>query len=176
MRVVGGSAKGRRLRVPPIEGIRPTSDRVREAVINALGSRDAVDGATVLDLYAGSGAMGIEALSRGAAWAVFVEANRTARDTILTNLTRCGLEDRGEVVADTVDGYLDRAIVDGQRFDVAICDPPYAFDAWDGLLARLPADLVVIESAHRVVAPPGWSLVREASYGATWVGFVEPDS
>lgn len=159
--------------MPPGEAIRPTSDRVREAIINALGSRDALEDATVLDLYAGSGAMGIEALSRGAAWAVFVDADRGARDAILANLARCRFEERAEVVTDAVERFLDRAIADGRRFDLATCDPPYAFDAWDGLLARLPADLVVIESGRPVALPDGWSLVREATYGSTWVGFAE---
>jgi 16S rRNA (guanine966-N2)-methyltransferase len=175
MRVIGGVAKGRRLQAPPGTLTRPTSDRVREAIFNALWSRSAIDGATVVDLFAGSGAMGIEALSRGAARAVFVEANPDTRRTIAANLAACGLQDRAEVVADTADRYLDRAIADGTRFDVAFCDPPYAFEEWEHLLARLPARLVVIESGAPVTPPDGWVLSRTATYGSTWVGFAEAD-
>lgn len=160
--------------VPPGTATRPTPDRVREAIFNALWSRDVLDGAVVLDLYAGSGAMGIEALSRGAARAVFVEHDLRARDTIVANLATCGLEDRAEVVVDDADRFLDHAVAEGQRFDVAICDPPYAFDAWGRLLDRLPADLAVVESRDRVAVPSGWVLTRDATYGSTWVGFVEP--
>jgi 16S rRNA (guanine966-N2)-methyltransferase len=175
MRVIGGSAKGRRLQAPPGKRTRPTSDRVREAIFNALWSRSVIDGATVIDLFAGSGAMGIEALSRGAARVVFVEADRGTRRTITANLATCGLSDRAEVVADTADRYLDRAIAGGWRFDVAFCDPPYAFEEWGDLLARLPARLVVIESGAPVTMPDGWVLTRTATYGSTWVGFAEAD-
>lgn len=159
---------------PPGTATRPTPDRVREAVFNALWSRDVLDGAVVLDLYAGSGAMGIEALSRGAARVAFVEHDRRARDAIMANLATCGLEARAEVIPDDADRFLDHALAEGQRFDIAICDPPYAFDAWERLLDRLRANLVVVESRDRIAVPSGWALTRDATYGSTWVGFVEP--
>lgn len=176
MRVVGGTARGRRLVAPPGGRTRPTGDRVREAIFNALWSRGALDGARVLDLFAGSGALGIEALSRGAAHATFVEADRAARRAIATNLETCGFTDRADVVAAPVGRFLDRLVHersgDSAAFDLAFCDPPYAFDGWDDLLARVPAPLVVIEAGHPVRPPAGWQMERESCYGDTWVGFV----
>lgn len=174
MRVVGGSAKGRKLVAPEGSLTRPTSDRTREAIFNALWSRDTLAGAGVLDLFAGSGAMGIEALSRGAAHAVFVDVDRPARRAIEANLATCGFEDRAEVTAGPAEYVLAEAAQTEQSFDLAFCDPPYAFAGWSELLASIPADLVVVESGDAVALPDGWSLVREARYGAAWVGFLEP--
>jgi 16S rRNA (guanine966-N2)-methyltransferase len=171
VRVVGGELKGRRLLAPPGDRTRPTSDRVREAIFNALWSRGALDDdTTVLDLFAGSGALGVEALSRGAAHATFVDDNAAARRTVTENLRTLGLADRATVVADRAERFL--ATVEG-TFDLAFCDPPYAFDGWADLLGRLPAALVVIEAASEIAVPPGWELVRAATYGTTWVGFAE---
>ncbi|MGH9227634.1 MAG: 16S rRNA (guanine(966)-N(2))-methyltransferase RsmD [Acidimicrobiales bacterium] len=172
MRVVGGSARGRTLVAPPGGRTRPTSDRVREAIFNALRSRGAVEGAHVLDLFAGSGALGVEALSQGAARATFVDSDRTARQAVRRNLEACGLLDRATVVAGPAERFLAR--LGAARFDLAFCDPPYAFADWDRLLAALPADLVVIESAGPVAVPVGRELVRESRYGGTWVGFAVP--
>lgn len=149
---------------------RPTSDRVREAVFNALGSLDALVGATVVDLFAGSGALGIEALSRGAAHVTFVEPDRAARAAVTTNLAATGVQRRAEVVAGTAEGWLERH-GDAPPFDLALLDPPYAFDGWDDLLVRLPAQLVVIESDRFVRPPAPWVVVRERRYGTTFVVF-----
>ena len=100
-RIIAGSAGGRTVRTPPGPGTRPTSDRVREAVFSALDARDAVRGARVLDLYAGSGALGLEAASRGAASVVLVESNRRAADVIAANARTLGL-DRARVLRSTV--------------------------------------------------------------------------
>jgi 16S rRNA (guanine966-N2)-methyltransferase len=158
---------------------RPTSDRVREAIFNALWSRGALDDdTTVLDLFAGSGAMGIEALSRGAAHATFVDDDAAARRAVSQNLATCGLAARATVVANKAERFL--ASVGGNsgpthltEYDLAFCDPPYAFDGWAQLLGRLPADLVVIEAAAEVAVPTGWEVVRSTTYGGTWVGFAE---
>lgn len=174
MRVVGGSARGRRLVAPEGADTRPTSDRTREAVFNALWSRGAVEGASVLDLYAGTGALGIEALSRGASHAVLVDRDRHACRAIVSNLEACGFRDRAEVVTAPARQFVDRAQTEDRRFDLAFCDPPYDFDEWPELLAHIPADLVVVEAARSVTLPQGWDLTREARYGAAWVGFVEP--
>jgi 16S rRNA (guanine966-N2)-methyltransferase len=176
MRVVGGSARGRRLVAPAGTHTRPTTDRVREAVMNALWSRGALEGARVLDLFAGSGALGIEALSRGASHALFVDEDPRARRAVIQNLETCGLADRAEVVSDRAERFLSRWAEDPEgrsRFDLAFCDPPYAFDRWEELLRDLPADLVVMESDTPVVLPEGWALVRSARYGTAWVGLAE---
>jgi 16S rRNA (guanine966-N2)-methyltransferase len=142
---------------------------VREAIFNALWSQGAVDAARVLDLFAGSGALGIEALSRGAAHATFVDADRAAREVVRRNLEACGFVDRADIVATTAERYL--AGLRGEAFDLAFCDPPYAFAGWDDLLSALPAPLVVIESDRPVSPPAGWEITRESRYGGTWVGF-----
>ena len=107
MRVVAGLAGGRRLRAPAGRKVRPTSERVREALFNSLGSLDAVDGATVLDLFAGTGALGIEALSRGAAAATFVDADIEAVRAIKDNLAVTGLGERARVVHADVFRFLE---------------------------------------------------------------------
>src|SRR5947209_20395427 len=106
VRVVAGTAKGRRLTAPPGRDVRPTSDRVREAVFSSLVSMDAVEGRSVLDLFAGSGALGIEALSRGAADATFVDHDRRVIDTIRANLDVTGLAAQASVVCDDALGYV----------------------------------------------------------------------
>src|SRR5262245_10228804 len=121
MRVVAGACRGRTIIAPDGLDTRPTSDRVREAVFNALGSLGAVEGARVVDLFAGTGALGIEALSRGAERCTFVERNRGARDVIHENLQNLGLVGRAEVVANDVLLFLR----DAPAFDLALVDPPY---------------------------------------------------
>lgn len=164
---MAGELGGRRLVAPPGADTRPTPERVREATFNALESLDAIDGAVVVDLFAGSGAMGIEALSRGAARVTFVERDRTARDAITTNLAALGVEGRARVVASDAGAWV-RGLA-GVAFDLAVCDPPYAFERWSELLASLPATLVVIESGHAVDPGERWAVVREKRYGSTVV-------
>lgn len=168
MRVVAGSARGRRLVGPQGRDTRPTSDRVREAVFNALHSIGALEGARVLDLFAGSGALGIEALSRGASAAVFVESERSALAAIRTNLAGTGLADRAEVVAGDAVRFC---ATTARRFDLGLADPPYAFDAWPQLAAVLPADMIVAESDRIVELGAGWAVTRERRYGGTVVVF-----
>jgi 16S rRNA (guanine966-N2)-methyltransferase len=123
----------------------------------------------VLDLFAGSGALGIEALSRGAAWCTFVDADRAARAAVAANLAATGLAGVGTVVAATADRHLDDLARRGEQVDLALLDPPYEFDAWSALLTRLPAALAVAESSGPVTAPEGWDEVRSRRYGRTWV-------
>lgn len=175
MRVVAGTARGRTLVAPPGARTRPTTDRVREAVFNALWSRGALEAAQVVDLFAGSGALGVEALSRGAAHVTFVDRDRSARYAIRRNLEVCGFVDRAELVEVAVEPWL-AGLDDDVRFDLAFCDPPYAFDGWVDLLTSVPADLVVAEASAAVPLPAGWSLARESRYGGTWVGFLVPAS
>ncbi|HEY8547807.1 MAG TPA: 16S rRNA (guanine(966)-N(2))-methyltransferase RsmD [Acidimicrobiales bacterium] len=169
MRVVGGTARGRRLVAPPGDATRPTTDRVREAVFNALASRGLVVDARVLDLFAGSGALGVEALSRGAAHVTFVDDDPRARRAVAKNLAATGFADRAAVVADRAERFLAR--YDGPPFDLAFCDPPYAFTAWDELLSVLPAAFVVVETAAGPTLPAPWEVVRSTRYGRSWVTF-----
>ena len=177
---MAGTAGGRRLKVPP-KGTRPTSERVREALFNALETAGEVDGAHVLDLYAGSGALGLEALSRGAADALFVEADRRAVDVLRGNVAALGLG--GTVRAGQVEAVV--AAPAPSPFDLVLADPPYAVDAaalgmvltalaaggWLG-----PSALVVIERAARDGAPAwpaGFEPTREKKYGDTAVFWAE---
>ncbi len=173
MRVISGTARGRRLVAPSGSATRPTPDRVREATFNALGSLGAVVDATVLDLFAGSGAMGIEALSRGAASATFVDGDAAARRAIETNLVACGLADRATVVREPVERFV--AHTGTGRWDLALIDPPYDYpdDAWLDLLDELPADLAVLESNRPVEPPFGWEVLRSKRYGITHVVIAE---
>ncbi len=170
MRVIAGELGGRRLVAPSGTATRPTSDRVREATFNALESAGAVDGARVLDLFAGSGALGIEALSRGAEHVTFVERDRAALDALRTNLDTLGLgADRARVVVGDASAYLDG------RYDLVLLDPPYAFDGWHELLERLDAEVVVCEAGTAVGAPAGWRLLRSKGYGSTVVTIYRRD-
>lgn len=166
MRIVAGTARGRRLVTPTGDEVRPTTDRVREAVFNALGSMGAVVGASVLDLFAGSGALGIEALSRGAASATFVDSSAAATRAITENLSATGLDGVARVVRSDAWSYL---AGNDEVVDLALLDPPYRFDRWDELLAVVPARLVVIESDRPVEVGPGAVVQRERRYGGTVV-------
>lgn len=164
MRVVSGELGGRHLVAPPGALTRPTSDRVREATFNALESLGVVADAVVLDLFAGSGALGIEALSRGAARAVFVERDRAALAALRANLEALGLgPDRAKVVVG------DALTIGGEPADVALLDPPYDFDRWEELLADLRADVAVCEAGRALAPPGGWQLARVKAYGSTVV-------
>lgn len=168
IRVVAGSARGRALRTPDGRDVRPTSARVRAAVFNALGSRDAVDGAEMVDLFAGTGALGIEALSRGARRVVFVDRSRAAAAVVRENLAAVGLSDLAEVVvADALVHARSMAPV-----DVALCDPPYEFDAWEDLLSVVPAGLVVAESDREVGPGPGGTVLSRRRHGGTVVTMI----
>jgi 16S rRNA (guanine966-N2)-methyltransferase len=164
MRVVAGIAGGRKLQAPAGPDTRPTSDRVREAVFSSLGSMDAVRGASVVDLFCGSGALGIEALSRGAASATFVDDDAAAIAAVRANLASTGL-DGGEVVRADAVRWLDG----GAAFDLALVDPPYSFNGWDTVFSRLRARFVVAESDRELDLPPGWLIVRQKRYGGTVV-------
>ena len=169
MRVVAGVARGRRLQAPAGQSTRPTSDRVREATFNALVSLGAVDGADVVDLFAGSGAMGIEALSRGAARCTFVDDDPKAVAAVKANLAATGLD--GAVVRDDVRRWLERH---GGRFDLALLDPPYVFgdDQWGQVLSVLDAEVAVLESDREVPLPAPWTVLRSKRYGGTVVVIV----
>lgn len=178
VRVIAGSAKGRRLAVPSARGLRPTGDRARESLFNVLAPR--IAGAVFLDAFAGSGAIGIEALSRGAARAVFVERSGGAAGVLAANLELCGLRERAVIMRAPWSGAARRLTREGQRFDIAFFDPPYDWeDAHTCLddLARgellAPGGVAIIE--HRGAAPPrlegGWELQRRLDVGDTSFSF-----
>ena len=177
MRVIGGELRGRRLSAPSGTTVRPTSDRVREAIFDILYSQGGVEGAQVLDLYAGSGALGIEALSRGAASVTFVERDPAALAAIRANLASVGL---GEAERDG-DATVVRADVDSwvaataSRYDLALVDPPYRYEGWDDLVSRLPADVAVLESDAEIPAPEGWVVIKSRRYGGTIVTVARPE-
>jgi 16S rRNA (guanine966-N2)-methyltransferase len=143
---------------------------VREAVFNALRSLDVVEGARVLDLFAGTGAMGIEALSRGAAHCVFVERDRDALVVLKKNISALGLSDRASVLA--IDAMT--AASRQPDIDLIIADPPYGFDQWRDLIIDAQAAVVVLESDRAVGAIEGWDTIREKKYGRTHVAFLQP--
>jgi pantetheine-phosphate adenylyltransferase len=178
LRIVAGSARGIRLTNVP-EGVRPTSDRVREAVFNSLGQF--FDGGEVLDLYAGTGALGIEALSRGCERATFVERNGTAVRTIRENLSRAGFaEDSAQVVRGVVGPALERLVREERRFRLIFADPPYSMARAEieVLVKRLPDLLAphgraVVESGESVGVAPEGLAVTGRRYGGTVVTYFE---
>ena len=170
MRVVSGDLGGRKLVTPDGSDTRPTSDRVREAMFNSLFSLDAIEGARVLDAFAGSGALGIEALSRGALHATFVETGRDALAALRENLETLQLGAQGRVVPGDALVYLERTAVEERHYDLVLLDPPYGFDQWGELLAAVPVGArVVIESDREVVVPDSWEVHRRKRYGGTVV-------
>ena len=172
MRIVAGTAGGRKIVAPDGTTTRPTAERVREAMFNALYSLDAIEGARFVDLFAGSGALGLEALSRGAGHVVFIERDRAALAAIEDNVAALGFDD----VATIVSGDALRWLRAQPDLDVALADPPYDFEQWGDLLAALAAtscNLVVVESDNPVGDHPQWQISRERTYGSTVVTMYE---
>jgi len=182
MRITGGEMRSRHLKAPAGESTRPTSDRVREALFGILAARGAVEGARVLDLYAGSGALALEALSRGAARAVLVERGRPALEAIRANVEALGLGARAKVVAGPVERAAPRLSAEGP-FDLVLVDPPYA-DVPRGAVGRAlepllaggalsAGALLVLEHAHADAPPPlaGLSAEETRRYGDTALTF-----
>jgi 16S rRNA (guanine966-N2)-methyltransferase len=181
-RIIAGSARGRRLQVPPGRDTRPTSDRVREALFSRLEHGGVLDGAHVLDLYAGSGALGLEALSRGARSAVLVESDRATAALVRRNVQALGL-DGARVLAAPVATALARQ--SEEPADLVLADPPYPLDEQSlALVLRLLVEngwlaedaLVVVERSSRSPEPQ-WpdALVRadERTYGETRLWFAD---
>lgn len=174
MRVVAGGLRGRRIQTPPGLSTRPTTDKAREAIFNALGSLGLIDDARVADLYAGSGALGIEALSRGAHSCIFVERDPVAVRVLRANLGELGLVERATVVqADAL------AVLDDLRVDLLLADPPYGQCSWERLLARVDAQTVVAEDDHAIDPTrfaddiaSRWEVLRARRYGRAWVTFL----
>jgi len=164
VRIVGGTFRGRQLAVPEGAELRPTPDRVRETLFNWLGQR--LDGARCLDLYAGSGALGFEAASRGAARVVLVERDRRALAALRRAREALGAE-AAEVVAGDAQAYLAGG---GERFDVVFLDPPFRQNADAALLERLvprlqPGARVYLEAARPADVAPPWRELKRARAG-----------
>ena len=176
MRITGGEFGGRNLKVPKSDEIRPTQDRVREALFSILQTE--IPGSEFLDLFAGSGAVGLEALSRGAKKATFVEANRRHVAVLRENLEGCRVQPAAaEVVA--ADCYRWLSTYAGSGFTIGFADPPYALGEEKGyaqVLATLAARGVIREgglfiaemtAVQKAEETPGWELLRDRTYGKT---------
>ena len=182
MRIIAGSAKGRVLRSLRGRALRPTADRVRESVFGALGER--VMGARFLDLYAGAGTVGLEALSRGAAEATFLESHRPAGQVIEENARRCGFEGRARVIIAPVARGLARLRREAAVFDLVFVDPPYERGEPGGAMARLGqwprmvaegGVLVCQHSRHEEVGEQigAFERMRRMRFGETVVDFYQ---
>lgn len=184
--MIAGEARGRKFIAPNVDSVRPTSDRVREAMFDVLSHLGGLSGARVLDLFAGSGAFGIESLSRGAAEVIFVDQDRNVAKTIKDNLAAVKLEQIGKVtivVSDAIafcrtrrERLSDRGqskrselSVSTDNVDITFCDPPYSFTNWPKLLAVVPGDLLVLESSKPIALPAWLDTYRVYKYGSTLV-------
>ena len=184
MRIVAGSLKGRTITTPEGQATRPTSDRARQAVFNVLEHAawaEPLDGMRVMDLYAGSGALGFEAISRGAAFALFVETDEEARGAIRENADAYGVMGRSRVHRRSAIDLGSRPGSDGEAFDLAFLDPPYRKGLGEQTLARLleggwlkPGALVVFErgSDEPEIDTPGYQRLDARNYGAARVLFL----
>jgi 16S rRNA (guanine966-N2)-methyltransferase len=172
VRVIGGSSRGRRLPARLPAGVRPTSDRVREAIFDILGSMGGVEGLSVVDLFCGSGALGAEALSRGAAAVTLVDHDPDALEAVRANLAAAGLDRLSGQTTSVVRAELPSWLGRAGPFELAFCDPPYAFDDWATLLGSLRAAVAVLESGEDVAVPAGWAVTKSRRYGGTLVTVV----
>lgn len=182
MRIVGGDLRGRTLVTPRSCAIRPTTDRTREAVFNIIASRrpGGPEGARVLDLFAGTGALGIEALSRGAAMCVFIEEAAEARGLIRDNVETFGLTGRTKIFRRDATSLGEVGTI--QPFDLVFADPPYGRGLGERALASAleggwltPDALIVVEEARSAAfsSPPGFALADERDYGDTIIRFLD---
>ncbi|MDR0468905.1 MAG: 16S rRNA (guanine(966)-N(2))-methyltransferase RsmD [Peptococcaceae bacterium] len=187
MRVIAGNARGRRLLCFDDRRIRPTLDRVKEAVFSSLMPR--LPGSRVLDLFAGSGALGIEALSRGARSVTFVEIDQKTCDLIKSNLTGCGWslsEDTKVIHREAIRWLKTKALMESQTFDIILADPPYKKGFEDSLLAALaggsllaPEGVIMLESDAHQVLPESQGRLRlskSKTYGDSKVSYYTVDS
>jgi 16S rRNA (guanine(966)-N(2))-methyltransferase RsmD len=182
MRIISGASKGRKLKMPSGRSVRPTSDRVKESIFDTLG--DEVKGKVVLDLFAGTGNLGIEALSRGAAKAVFVEKGRQALRVIGRNLLETGMAARSEVLPKDALRAIGILAQRDEPFDLILMDPPYREGWIMKALERLrrnpvhhEGSLLVIEHDRREPLPgavEGWEVIKQRKLGDTVVSFLVP--
>ena len=176
MRIISGSAKGHRISAPRGRTTRPTPDRVREALFSLIDARVTLEGTHFLDLFAGSGAIGLEAISRGASSATFVENQVAALKTLSKNIDALGFGDRCRVIVADVHRALHRIAETGQTYSIIFADPPYRLDATELLatfaevLPSLYPDLVIFEHARKTDAPAECGTLKQLAlktYGDT---------
>lgn len=181
MRIITGKARGLRLNVPKNYDVRPTADRVKESLFNILGNK--VNGAQVLDLFAGSGNLGLEAWSRGAAGIQFVDHSRASLRLVESNIKKCHAEAECSVLQCDAPTALARLYKKGRRFDLIFADPPYNKELLQKVLANLAAYPVLAEggwlimehSAHdeaEAALPEEYVIFRRQKYGETCLSFV----
>ena len=163
MRVISGSAKGRKLVVPSGEHVRPTKDRVKEAIFNSLHSYGLVENRSFLDLFSGTGSLGIEALSRGAKSVVFIDHHAEAIDCIILNVEKLNYGSTSKILKTDALSFLER----DDYFDVALLDPTYKYEHWGTLLKRVNAHSIVIESSEQVTLESDWEIIKSQKYGQT---------
>ena len=184
MRIVGGKFKGRPLAAPKGRSTRPTSDRAREAMFNVLAHAEwapAIDGARVIDLFVGSGGLGLEAMSRGAAFCLFVETEAAARGAIRDNIDALQLFGHTRLHRRDATALGEKPSNLGAPFDIAFLDPPYGKGLGENALARLveggwlsaEAIAVLEVGADETPEAPGWNIAAEKLYGAAKVLFLE---
>jgi 16S rRNA (guanine(966)-N(2))-methyltransferase RsmD len=183
MRIVAGKAKGRTLIAPKGLDVRPTTDRVREALFSSIGQR--VVGAEVLDLFAGSGALGLEALSRGATSAIFVERSKKAIKYLTQNIDHCGFKPSSRLMARDSMAALGQLERESRCFDVVFLDPPYTGPLLNLALAVLAASTLISEETlivaeHVADSPPfmpkGLMIASQKRYGKTILSFVQQET
>jgi 16S rRNA (guanine966-N2)-methyltransferase len=186
MRIVAGTLRGRALVAPKGQSTRPTADRTRQALFNVLEHASwapALDGRRVLDVFAGSGALGLEAISRGAAFCLFLDRNVAAREAIGANVDALNLSDRIRIDRRDAAALGVRTNADGAPFDLAFLDPPYGQGLGEAALARLTTGgwlaagaLVVLErgAGDPAPTPEGLRLLDERTWGAARVSFLSP--
>ncbi len=169
VRIIGGVDRGRRIDAPPGRTTRPITDRAKESVFNMLANLELPAGASVVDLYAGSGSFGLECLSRHAAHVTFVERDHVAVGTLRDNVAKLGYGDRCMVSATDV-AVAVREMV---QVDLAFCDPPYPDDPWAELLAQLRAKVIVVHADHPIDLTDDWTEVRRRKYGRSHILIAE---
>jgi 16S rRNA (guanine966-N2)-methyltransferase len=176
VRIVAGTARGRRIVAPEGRTTRPTLDRVRQAIFNALEAREMVRNAVVLDLFGGSGALGLEALSRGAASVTLVEADRVAVQVARENAETLGFTDQVKTIRSDVNRWLDGGGAATLQPTLVLADPPYEWSEWPKLFAALPASVVcaVVETGGPLAEIAGWDVLRAQRYGGTVVTMLTP--
>lgn len=181
MRIITGRARGLQLTAPKTYDVRPTADRVKESLFNIIGSR--IIGARVLDLFAGTGNLGLESWSRGARQVTFMDESRESLRLVQSNIKKCRAEADCTVLKGNAVQLAERLARAGQRFDLAFCDPPYN-KGWVqqilAVLARSPfiedGGYLIVERANHDALPQladGMELVREEKYGETVVDFIK---